>query len=305
MTTRGTAVTTQISPSLYLTRDQPLIDSWLIGSSTLPPQLCLLFFPNIFTLKQRYWAAAIIALMFLILSTRSKSLELDAIEWGSGISSSFLRVGNKLPEGCHPDINRWLLLSEFMVMRALEQPPHTDTSHQQKLRQKARCRVWRCPSCPTPGCAAGDTGPPLPRCRTFILKQRYTLLLLLKWHQPNLPILSIFSRIFSLFGPDLNMIFPNEQNCWTRGCSALDTETLLLIGIIKLYFLHKIRLLPSPKPESRDTTSRGVTWREARDSSVTLCDAAALTMKYNPHPVTTLKIGRLKSAPTAVCGLPR
>ena len=142
MTTRGTAVTTQISPSLHLTRDQPLIDSWLIGTSTLPPHLCFLFFPNIFTLKQRYWAAAIIALMFLILSTRSKSLELDAIEWGSGISSSFLRVGNKLPEGCHPDINRWLLLSEFMVMRALEQPPHTDTSHQQKLRQKPRCRVW-------------------------------------------------------------------------------------------------------------------------------------------------------------------
>ena len=141
MTTRGT-VTTQISPSLHPTRDQPLIDSWLIGTSTLPPHLRSLVFPNIFTFMQRYWAAAIIVLMLLILSTRSKSLELDAIEWGSGILLTFLRVGNKLPEGCHPNINRWLLRSEFMVMRALEQPPHTDQD-QQKLRQKPRCRVWR------------------------------------------------------------------------------------------------------------------------------------------------------------------
>ena len=246
---------------LHLTRDQPLIDSWLIGSSTLPPHLCLLFFPNIFTLKQRYWAAAIIALMLLILSTRSKSLELDAIEWGSGILLTFLRVGNKLPEGCHPDINRWLLRSEFMVMRALEQPPHTDTSHQQKLRQKARCRVWLVSH---PG--VRSWGQPLPRCRTFILKQRYTLLLLLKWHQPNLPILSIFSRIFSLFGPDLNMIFPNEQNCWTRGCSALDTETLQMIGIIKLYLLHKYGCCRHQSPSL--VTRRHVASRDARRVTV-------------------------------------
>ena len=88
-----------------------------------------------------------------------------------------------------------------------------------------------------PGCAAGDTGPALPRCRTFIWKQRFTLLLIC--HLLNLPILVHPITDFPLFGQDLNMIFPNEQNCWTRGCSALDTETPQLIGVVKLYLLQK------------------------------------------------------------------
>ena len=199
--------------------------------------------------------------MFLILSTRSKSLELDAIEWGSGISSSFLRVGNKLPEGCHPDINRWLLLSEFMVMRALEQPPHTDTSHQQKLQQKARCRVWLVSH---PGGRSWGHGPASSEMSNFHIETTlYFATASEMTSTESAHFVHLFTDFFPLW-PGFEYDFSKRTE--TRGFSALDTETLLLIGIIKLYLLHKYGCCRHQSPSL--VTRRHVASRDARRVTV-------------------------------------